>query len=67
MNLPIGEHAIAAGIAEVENEKEKLLQDVLQKTEEVSVLQESLAKLQKQVDTHVCIVVMLANTEDLVA
>ena len=29
LNLPVGEHPIAAGIAEVENENENLLQDVL--------------------------------------
>lgn len=29
LNLPTGEHPVAAGIAEVRNEKEKLLQDVL--------------------------------------
>lgn len=47
LNLPAGEHPIAAGIDEVEKEKEKLLQDVLQKTEEVSLLKESLDKLQR--------------------
>lgn len=36
LNIPTGEHPMAVGRAEVENEKEKLLQDVLQKTEEVS-------------------------------
>lgn len=45
LNLPTGEHPIAIGITELENENEKLLQDVLQKIEEVSLLKESLAKL----------------------
>jgi len=56
LNLPIGEHPLAAGIVEVENEKENLLQDVLQKTEEVSLLKETLDKLQRQV--------MPSNTDD---
>lgn len=64
LNLPTGEHPIAIEIAKVENEKEKLLQDVLQKTEEVSLLKESLDKLQRQVDTHVCTIVMPANADD---
>lgn len=63
LNLPTGEHPIA----EVENEKEKLLQDVLQKTEEVSLLKESLDKLKRQVDTHVCTIVIPTNTDDSIA
>lgn len=66
LNHPTSEHPIATGIAEVENEKEKILEDVLWKIEEISVLKEALAKLQKQVDTHVYTVVMPANTKDLV-
>lgn len=46
LNLPTSEHPISTGTAKVENEKEKLLQDVLQKTKEVSLLKESLDKLQ---------------------
>jgi len=58
LNLPASEHPIAAGIAEVENEKENLLHDVLRKTKE------SLDKLQRQVDTHICTIVMPANIDD---
>lgn len=64
LNLPTGEHTIAARIDEVENEKGKLLQDVLRKTEERSLLKETLDKLQKQLDTHVFMVVMPSNTDD---
>lgn len=64
LNLPTSEHPIAAGISEVENEKERLLQDVLQKTEEVYLLKESLYKLQRQVKTHVRTTIMPSNTDD---
>lgn len=42
----------------------KLLQDILQKIEEVSLLKESLDKLQQQVSSHVCTIVTPTNVED---
>ena len=47
LNLPTGGHPLAVGIAQVENEKENLLQDVLQKIKEFSLLKETLDKLQR--------------------
>ena len=40
LKLPTGEHSMAAEVAEVENEKENLLQQLLQKEEEISKLKE---------------------------
>ena len=45
LKLPTGEHSMVEEVAEVESEKESLLQQLLQKEEEISKLKETVLAL----------------------
>lgn len=42
LKLPTGEHSMGAKVAEVESEKERLLQQLLKKEKEISKLKETV-------------------------
>ena len=64
LKLPTGEHSMAAEVVEVESEKESLLQQLLQKEEEISKLKETVLKLQSQIDSHSCTIIMPFGNDD---
>ena len=45
---------MAAEVAEIENEKEKLLQQLLQKEEEITKLKKIALSLQNHIESHTC-------------
>ena len=57
LKLPTGEHSMAAKVAEVENEKEKLLEKTLQKEEDQTAL-----SLQNHIESHTCTFVLPSGT-----
>ena len=63
LKLPAGEHPMDVEVAQVEVEKEQLLQDLLQKNEEISKLKEMNDMLQKKLDSHVCTIVVSSDSE----
>ena len=64
LKFPTGEHSMAVGVAKVDNEKENILQHLLQKEEEISKLKESFINLQTQFDSHSCTIIMPSRTDD---
>ena len=51
-------------VVEVESEKEKILQQMLQRDEDISGLKARVAKLQGKIDSHVCTIVSSSVTDD---
>ena len=52
-----------AKVAEVENEKEKLLQHLLQKEEEITKLKKTALSLQNHIESHTCTFVLPSGNE----
>ena len=54
LKFPTGENSMVVEVAEVENEKEKLLQQLMQKYEEISKIKKTAISLQNHIDNHSC-------------
>ena len=52
LKLPTTEHSMAAQVAEVEKEKEKNLQQLVQKDEELSKTKKTIISLQNHTESH---------------
>ena len=55
---------MAAEVAEVENEKENLLQYLLQEEEEITKLKKNALSLQNHIDSHSCSFILPSGNED---
>lgn len=67
LKLPSIEHPMATEVAEVEKEKETLIQEILQRNEEVTKLKEMNLVLEQKIDSHVFTIVVAADSEESIA
>ena len=64
LKIPTYEHIQSKGLAQVEVENETLVNKLINKNNEVVVLNKQVAELQQRIDSHIFIVIMPEETQN---
>jgi len=64
LKFPTRKHSMATEIVEVKNEKGKILQQLLQKEEEISKLKQTILSFHNHINAHMCTFVFPSGNED---